>query len=233
VTAGFEAVLLETRHVKAALAAMTVKTDRRDARGIAQLLPLGWYRSVHPKSASAQEVRSLFTARKFIYSKLLDIESGIRGVPRGFGLKIGPISRGCFEARIRDLAQREAMMKTVVGSMLAPFFGAAGGVCNPRRAASPDPNGSKDDHAKLAKEFGVSRPTIWSWEAGRSLPRKNNLRALRETMNVSENELILDRKETPQHHSELSLEQQIAACRQHIAKAAGVEPDAVEIVVKL
>ena len=49
-SAGFDAVLLETRHVKAALSAMTVKTDRRDARGIAQLLRLGWYRPVHAKS---------------------------------------------------------------------------------------------------------------------------------------------------------------------------------------
>jgi transposase len=66
VAEGFEAVLLETRHVKAALSAMTVKTDRRDARGIAHLLRLGWYRPVHAKSASAQEVRSLLTARKLI-----------------------------------------------------------------------------------------------------------------------------------------------------------------------
>jgi transposase len=39
--AGFEAVLLETRHVKAALSAMTVKTDRKDARGFAQLIRMG------------------------------------------------------------------------------------------------------------------------------------------------------------------------------------------------
>jgi transposase len=119
VAAGFEAVLLETRHVKAALSAMTVKTDRRDARGIAQLLRLGWYRPVHAKSASAQEVRSLLTTRKLIQAKLLDIESGIRGVLRGFGLKVGPISRGRFEGRIRDLVEGQAMLKTVVGSMLA------------------------------------------------------------------------------------------------------------------
>jgi transposase len=48
--AGFEAVLLETRHVRAALSAMVVKTDRKDARGIAQLLRMGWYRPVHRKS---------------------------------------------------------------------------------------------------------------------------------------------------------------------------------------
>jgi transposase len=42
--AGFDVVLLETRHVKAALSAMIIKTDRKDARGIAQLLRMGWYR---------------------------------------------------------------------------------------------------------------------------------------------------------------------------------------------
>lgn len=119
IAAGYEAVLLETRHVKAALSAMTVKTDRRDARGIAQLLRLGWYRPVHAKSASAQEVRSLLTARKLIQGKLLDIESGIRGVLRGFGLKVGPISRGRFEARIRELVAGQSMLETVVGSILA------------------------------------------------------------------------------------------------------------------
>ena len=116
---GFETVLLETRHVKAALSAMTVKTDRRDARGIAQLLRLGWYRSVHAKSANAQEVRALLTARKLIQGKLLDVESGIRGVLRGFGLKVGPISRGRFEARILELVGGQTILETVIGAMLA------------------------------------------------------------------------------------------------------------------
>ena len=57
--AGFETVLLETRQVKAALSAMVVKTDRKDARGIAQLLRMGWFRPVHCKSPPAQEVRAL------------------------------------------------------------------------------------------------------------------------------------------------------------------------------
>ena len=118
-SAGLDAVLLETRHVKAALSAMTVKTDRRDARGIAQLLRLGWYRPVHAKSVSAQEARALLTARKLIQAKLLDIECSIRGVLRGFGLKVGAISRGRFDRRIRDLVEGQAMLETVIGSMLA------------------------------------------------------------------------------------------------------------------
>jgi len=61
---GLPVELLETRHVKAALSAMPVKTDRNDARGLAQLMRLGWFRPVHCKSMAAQEVRALLTARK-------------------------------------------------------------------------------------------------------------------------------------------------------------------------
>ena len=118
VAAGFETVLLETRHVKAALSAMTVKTDRRDARGIAQLLRSGWYRPVHAKSVSAQEVRALLTARKLMQAKLLDVESGIRGLLRGFGLKVGPISRGRFEMRIRELVAGQRILETMIDAML-------------------------------------------------------------------------------------------------------------------
>ncbi|MCU4160787.1 IS110 family transposase [Acidiphilium sp. AL] len=118
VDAGFEVVLLETRHVKAALSAMTVKTDRKDARGIAQLLRMGWYRPVHAKSAGAQEVRALLVGRKLLQAKLLDVELSIRGILRGFGLKVGEVSRGRFEVRIRELADGHAMLETVIGAML-------------------------------------------------------------------------------------------------------------------
>ena len=94
VAAGLEAVLVETRHVKAALSAMTVKTDRRDARGLAHLIRMGWYRPVHGKSLPAQEVRALLTARKLVQSKLLDLELSLRGILRGFGLKVGEESQG-------------------------------------------------------------------------------------------------------------------------------------------
>lgn len=85
--AGLETVLLETRHLKAVLLAMVVKTDRKDTRGIAQLLRMGWFRSVHCKSADIQEVRALLVGRKLLQTKLHDVELSIRGILRGFGLK--------------------------------------------------------------------------------------------------------------------------------------------------
>src|ERR687897_285625 len=111
--AGFEAVLLETRQVKAALSAMTVKTDRKDARGIAQLLRMGWYRPVHCKSPPAQEVRALLVGRKLLQGKLLDVEGAIRGILRGFGLKLGEVSKGRFAARVRELVAGQPMLERV------------------------------------------------------------------------------------------------------------------------
>jgi transposase len=90
--AGFEAVLLETRHVKAALLAMVVKTGRKDARGIAQLLRMGWFRPVHCKSPPAQEIRALLVARKQLQAKTQDVELSLRGLLRGFGQPSAPVS---------------------------------------------------------------------------------------------------------------------------------------------
>ncbi len=61
-------VLLETRQVRDAFRSMPVKTDRKDARGIAQLMRLGWYRRVHCKSQQAQENRTLLAGRKMLQS---------------------------------------------------------------------------------------------------------------------------------------------------------------------
>ncbi len=116
--AGFDAVLLETRHVKAALSAMAVKTDRRDARGIAQLLRMGWFRPVHRKSVPSQEVRALLAARKQLQIKAMDLEQTVRGLLRGFGLKVGDVSRGKLPARVRELAAGHAMLECIVEPML-------------------------------------------------------------------------------------------------------------------
>lgn len=118
VEAGFETVLLETRHVKAALSAMIVKTDRRDARGIAQLLRMGWFRPVHCKSAPAQEVRALLVARKQLQAKMRDVELSLRGLLRGFGLKVGEISKGQYAARVRSLVVGHAMLEQIAEAML-------------------------------------------------------------------------------------------------------------------
>jgi transposase len=97
---------------------MIVKTDRKDARGIAQLLRMGWFRPVHCKSPPAQEIRALLVGRKLLQGKLVDVELSIRGLLRGFGLKLGEVSKGRFAARVRELVAGQAMLERVVEPML-------------------------------------------------------------------------------------------------------------------
>jgi len=116
--AGFEAVLLETRHVKAALGAMTMKTDRNDARGMAQMIRMGWFRPVHAKTVPAQEIRALLVARKQLQARLNDLELCLRGILRGFGLKLGDVAKGRFEARVRELVAGQRTLEGLAEPML-------------------------------------------------------------------------------------------------------------------
>jgi transposase len=117
--AGFAVELLETRHVRTAFKTMPVKTDRKDARGIAQLMRLGWFRPVHCKSASAQEVRAVLTARRLVQAKLYDVEMNLRGILRGFGLKVGSTTPRLFASRIRELTEHHPVLQAIAKALLA------------------------------------------------------------------------------------------------------------------
>lgn len=116
--AGLDVVLMEARQVKGALKAMPIKTDRRDAEGIARLLHLDWFRPVHCKSVSAQEVRAVLGARKAIQQGMIALEMSLRGLLRNFGFKVGPISRGRFDLRIRELVEGNTMLGAATEPML-------------------------------------------------------------------------------------------------------------------
>ena len=98
---------------------MLVKSDRNDARGIAQLMRHGWFRPVHCKSLPAQEVRALLTARKLVQSKLQDTENSLRGILRGFGLKVGKTTPTRFAGRIKDLVAGHPSLEVIAQAMLA------------------------------------------------------------------------------------------------------------------
>jgi transposase len=116
---GLSVELLETRHVRTAFKTMPVKTDRKDARGIAELMRLGWFRPVHCKSMSAQETRALLSTRRLIEAKLRDIELSLRGILRGFGLKIGKTTPTTFAGRVKQLVSGHPNLEVIAESLLA------------------------------------------------------------------------------------------------------------------
>ena len=103
--ASVPALCIETRHAKAYLKAQINKTDRNDARGIAQMMRVNLFRPVHVKTLASQKRRALLTARKLLQEKAIAIENDMRGLLRNFGLKVGVASAVMFEQRIRELVE--------------------------------------------------------------------------------------------------------------------------------
>lgn len=103
VKAGLPAICIETRHTKAFLKAQPNKSDRNDARGIAQMMRVNLFRPVHVKTLMSQKRRVLLTARKLLQEKAIAIENDVRGLLRNFGLKVGVVGAVKFEERIREL----------------------------------------------------------------------------------------------------------------------------------
>ncbi len=102
---GLPLVCIETRHARAYLKAQVNKTDRNDARGIAQMMRVNLFRPVHVKTLASQKQRALLTARKLLQSKAIAIDNDIRGLLRNFGLKVGVAGAAKFEQRIRELVE--------------------------------------------------------------------------------------------------------------------------------
>ena len=117
--AGYPVICVETRHMKAALSAQINKSDRNDARGIAQMMRVGLYRPVHVKTLASQERRLLLTNRKLLQDKMLDIERELRGTLRNFGLKVGIVSRARFEVRVEELVAPQPRLAVLVRPLLA------------------------------------------------------------------------------------------------------------------
>ena len=103
--AGLPVICVETRHMRAALKAQINKTDRNDARGIAQMIRVGLYRPVHVKTLRSRKLRMLLTHRQLLQSKAIAVDNDLRGTLRNFGLKVGMVGAARFEARIRELVE--------------------------------------------------------------------------------------------------------------------------------
>jgi transposase len=113
--AGLPVICVETRHMQAVLKAQINKTDRNDARGIAQMMRVGLYRPVHVKTLRSQKLRMLLIHRK---SKAIAIENDLRATLRNFGLKVGMVGKVRFEARIKELVENLPELAVLVEPLL-------------------------------------------------------------------------------------------------------------------
>ena len=116
--AGLPVICVETRHMRAVLKAQINKTDRNDARGIAQMIRAGLYRPVHVKTLRSQKLRMLLTHRKLLQAKAIAIENDLRATLRNFGLKVGVVGTVKFEARVKELVENFPDLVALVEPLL-------------------------------------------------------------------------------------------------------------------
>lgn len=117
--AGFEVICLEARQTAATLAAMRNKTDRNDARGLAQILRSGWYRTVHVKSLASHQVRALLASRKAILVKCVDLENELRGLLKIFGVRLASrVGHGSFDEAVRGVIASEPLLARALVPLL-------------------------------------------------------------------------------------------------------------------
>ena len=115
---GLPIVCMEAGHTRAALASMRNKTDKNDARGLAQILRTGWFKPVYIKSDEAYRMRLLLTVRRNLKRKFLDITNTIRHSLKAFGIKLGQVSRGKFEEKVRDRLSEDPILTVMINSLL-------------------------------------------------------------------------------------------------------------------
>lgn len=115
---GWFAICVDPRQMQASLSAMRNKTDKNDARGIAQMMRVGLFRVVHVKSRESHELRLLLTNRNVLRRKCLDIENEVRGSLKIFGLKMGRVTKYTFERRVYELISGQSRLEAAISPML-------------------------------------------------------------------------------------------------------------------
>jgi transposase len=113
------AICIETRQANAAMKTMPNKTDRNDARALAQIMRTGWFRQVHVKSQQCRLWRSLLVARRTILNEMRTIENVVRAILREAGIKLGTPSRTAFADRVREMASGDTSVMPLVVPLLA------------------------------------------------------------------------------------------------------------------
>lgn len=110
-------ICLDARHAHGVLKMMPNKTDRHDARGLAQIVRTGWFKAVQIKSHAAYVNRAMLTAREALVGMRVRLENEIRGLLKTFGVMFGKRVGG-FKRRAEEILDKELS----VAPELVPVF---------------------------------------------------------------------------------------------------------------
>lgn len=116
--AGLPVICMDARHAHAALSVRPIKSDRSDARRLAEMVRVGWFKEVQVKSLEAHERMALLGVRRRLVDIRVEIDGQIRGILKTFGLVVGSGNKGAFAQRARMLVQDHPILSALVEKLL-------------------------------------------------------------------------------------------------------------------
>ncbi len=112
-------ICIDARHAHGTLKAQRIKTDKNDARGLAQIARTGWYKAVHVKSDHSQSLRALVAGRKQLVTLRLAMENHIRGTLKTFGVKLGAVTTAAYAAKVRAaVTEKDPRLQSAMNALL-------------------------------------------------------------------------------------------------------------------
>jgi transposase len=117
--ANLPVVCVDARHAHAALSVRMNKSDQNDARGLADLIRVGWYREVKVKSQESQEIRGILVARSRLVAIRRDIENQVRSMVKEYGFTFKRAIGTAFRKRVIELLGGEHRLRTAIDPLLS------------------------------------------------------------------------------------------------------------------
>jgi transposase len=139
-------VCIDARHAHAALSVRMNKSDQNDARGLAELVRIGWYREVKVKSKESQKTRSILVARSRLVGIRRDIENQVRSMIKEYGLLFRRATGLPFRKQVIQLLGEDHPL----GVVITPLLLIHEQVCDQQRNFD-------DEVRRLAKSDEVTR----------------------------------------------------------------------------
>ena len=112
-------VCIDARHAHAALSVRMNKSDQNDARGLAELVRVGWYREVKVKSEESQKIRAILVARSRLVSMRRDVENQVRSLIKECGLLFPRAISQKFRNHVSELLGKDHQLLSVIAPLLS------------------------------------------------------------------------------------------------------------------
>lgn len=111
---GFLAICIESRQMATLIALKVNKTDKNDARLIAEAMRCNLYKEVYHKAKESIDVGLQMGARRTLVDIRTKLKNSVRGFLKAYGIRLGSVSHQNFSTQVRS-----AIIGSAEGVLLA------------------------------------------------------------------------------------------------------------------